>query len=150
MSLALVSAPGKAFVCGEYAVTQGAPAIVAAVDRRVEAGWDGTGDGHPRGPEAEAAFSAAQEVFGAVDRSPALERGALFADGTKLGLGSSAAGAVAIVGAVAARHGNDLRDASVRRRVFECALRGHAQIAPNGSGADVAAAAYGGFVSVDR
>ena len=33
------SAPGKVFLLGEYAVTEGATALVAAVDRRAEARW---------------------------------------------------------------------------------------------------------------
>jgi phosphomevalonate kinase len=53
---------------------------------------------------------------------------------------------VAVAGALLASHGNDLGAAAVRRRVLELALAGHKAIAPEGSGADVAAAALGGFV----
>jgi phosphomevalonate kinase len=144
------SAPGKAFLCGEYAVTEGAQAIVAAVDRRVIAGWVGTGDGHAVGPEASAALAIAREVFGSVPGDPILNRARLFEGSTKLGLGSSAAAAVAVAGAVAAHHGRDPTDAGVRRTVLECALRGHERVAPDGSGADVVAATHGGFVSFRR
>lgn len=146
-----VSAPGKAFLCGEYAVTEGSNAIVAAVDRRVVAQWNaGAGDCHPAGPEPLAALAAARSEFGGTSASPTLDRSALFRGGIKLGLGSSAAGAVAMAGAVAASGGHDLDDPSVRRRVFECALSGHARIAPNGSGADIAAATQGGFLEFRR
>jgi phosphomevalonate kinase len=50
------------------------------------------------------------------------------------------------VGAVLAYHGQDLNDPVVQRRVLELALAGHKAIAPEGSGADVAAASLGGFV----
>jgi phosphomevalonate kinase len=146
-----VSAPGKAFLCGEYAVTEGSNAIVAAVDRRVVAQSNAdAGDGHPAGPEALAALAAARSEFGGTCASPTLDRSALFRRGIKLGLGSSAAGAVAVAGAVAMSGGHDLDDPSIRRRVFECALRGHARIAPNGSGADIAAATQGGILEFRR
>lgn len=150
MSGPAVSAPGKAFLCGEYAVTEGARAIVAAVNRRVAAWWRGTGDGYPQGPEATAAFAEARTEFGPAPRPPVLDRRPLFHGETKLGLGSSAAGAVAVAGAVAEYQGHDLRDSSVRDRVFEVALRAHTLVAPEGSGADVATAALGGFISFQR
>jgi len=34
MTVVIASAPGKAIICGEYAVLDGAPAIAAAIDRR--------------------------------------------------------------------------------------------------------------------
>lgn len=146
-----VSAPGKAFLCGEYSVTEDSNAIIAAVDRRVVAQCNaGTGDGHPVGPEALAALAAARSEFGGSSATPTLDRSALFRRGIKLGLGSSAAAAVAMAGAVAASGGHDLEDPSIRRRVFECALNGHARIAPNGSGADIAAATQGGFLEFRR
>lgn len=150
MSSPVVSAPGKAFLCGEYAVTEGARAVIAAVDRRVFAGWDRTGDGYPAGPEAQAAFRLAEEAFGRLPGPPTLHRGRLFHEQTKLGLGSSAASAVTVAGAVAARHGRDLRDRSTGDQIFELALNAHERVAPDGSGADVAASTYGGFVAFER
>lgn len=150
MSASPVSAPGKAFLSGEYAVTEGAPAVIAAVGRRVFAHWDGTGDGYPPGPEAEAALGLAEEAFGRAAGAPTLHRGELFRRETKLGLGSSAASAVAVAGAVAALRGHDLREPGVRDQVFEVALAGHERVAPEGSGADVASATYGGFVVFER
>lgn len=125
--------------------------MVAAVDRRVRAQCNaGAGDGHPAGPEALASLAAARSEFGGSSALPTLDRSALFRRGIKLGLGSSAAGAVAMAGAVAASGGHDLDDPDIRRRVFECALNGHARIAPNGSGADIASATQGGFLEFRR
>ncbi|MFW5920244.1 MAG: hypothetical protein ACOCUS_00290 [Polyangiales bacterium] len=70
--------------------------------------------------------------------------------GRKLGLGSSAAAAAAAAGAVFAWAGHDLARAEVRRRVLKAALEGHHAIAPEGSGADVAASVLGGFVRFRR
>lgn len=151
MSGIAVSAPGKAFLCGEYAVTEGAPAIVAAVDRRVRATNDGSaGDGHPIGPEALRTEELASAAFGRTPGRLALDRSALFQAGEKLGLGSSAASAVAGAGVIAAHGGLRPEDPSVRREILELSLRGHAEVAPNGSGADVAAATYGGVLSCQR
>ena len=147
MTARTVSAPGKAFLCGEYAVTEGAPAIVAAVDRRVVVGWDeGTSDGRPPGPEVLASLELANKEFGHAEGSPRFDRGELFQGDKKLGLGSSAAASVSVAGAVAGECGYDLSDPHVRDRVFAVALEGHRSVAPDGSGADVAAATYGGFI----
>lgn len=146
-----VSAPGKAFLCGEYAVTEGAPAIIAAVGRRVTAGFGNMqGDGYPLGPEATATLKLAEEAFGPAPSRVALDRHELFEGKTKLGLGSSAASAVAIASAIAAHHGHDLTSSTTRRLIFEAALSGHQRVAPEGSGADVAAATHGGFIHFQR
>jgi phosphomevalonate kinase len=80
----------------------------------------------------------------------ALDVSALRRDGSKLGLGSSAAAAVAAAAAVYAAHGADLSEPSVRRAVLEHAFRGHRAVAPEGSGADVAACTLGGLVGFQR
>ena len=66
----------------------------------------------------------------------------------KLGLGSSAAGAVAAAAAVFASAGID--PATARERIFRAALAGHHAVAPHGSGADVAASAHGGLLKYRR
>lgn len=137
------SAPGKALLCGEYAVLQGAPAIVAAVDRRVTVDWSDEPQSAP--PEVEATLALARARRGNVPGSLAVDATTLRLDDIKLGLGSSAAAAVAAAGAIFATHGDDLRDPSVAHQVFECALEGHRTVAPQGSGVDVAASAFGGF-----
>jgi phosphomevalonate kinase len=97
-----------------------------------------------------AARAAAERRWGAVPGALALDVRELNAGERKLGLGSSAAGAVAAAGVVAAWHGHDLASPKLRKDVFEAALQGHREVAPGGSGADVAASALGGFVRFRR
>ena len=142
------SAPGKALLCGEYAVLDGAPAVVAAVDRRVSVSW--TEDLIPMTAEVEAAASLAQAALGRLDGSLRLDATELHRDEVKLGLGSSAAAAAAAAGAVFAAHGRSLEDPATLQELFGLAFEGHASIAPQGSGADVAAAVFGGFLRFER
>jgi phosphomevalonate kinase len=142
------SAPGKALLCGDYAVLEGAPAVVGAVDRRVSVAW--SEDPGPMPPEVEATLQLAQAELGPVLRRLTLDASELQRDRVKLGLGSSAAAAAATAGAVFATHGYNLDDPRTLRRVFACALEGHASIAPQGSGVDVAASTFGGFLRFAR
>ena len=142
------TAPGKALLCGEYAVLEGAPAVVAAVDRRVCVTWSDEPAAMP--PEVEAALTRAKSACGPVPGSLLLDASALRRDRVKLGLGSSAAGAAAAAAAVFATRGHDLSDSAVRQRVFDCAFEGHAAVAPEGSGVDVAASTFGGFLRFRR
>jgi phosphomevalonate kinase len=148
MSRVGASAPGKALVCGEYAVLRGAPAVVAAVDRRVSVQWSDASA--PMPPEMAATLELATRAMGAVPGSLVLDATALRRDRVKLGLGSSAAAAAATAAAVFASHGADLDDPAVLRRVFDCAFEGHAAVAPQGSGVDVAASTFGGFLRFVR
>jgi phosphomevalonate kinase len=139
------SAPGKLMISGEYAVLEGAVAIVASVDVRAHARWtDDASVSLP--PEARETRKLAELALGVVAGSLEIDASDLRKSGRKLGLGSSAAASAAVAGALLASHGHDLRDASVQQRALELALAGHKAIAPEGSGADVAAAALGGFV----
>ena len=140
------TAPGKLILTGEYAVLDGAPALVTAVDRRVVAR-------HRHGPRGSSPFllAVADELaarYGAehpstqraldivVDSSPCYQ-GAL-----KLGLGSSAAVTVAATALALERIDRD--------EVLAVASAAHAaaqaQRGGSGSGADVAAAVYGGVI----
>ena len=148
MTLTSASAPGKALLCGEYAVLEGAPAVVAAVDRRVSVAWSKSRE--PMPPEVEATRRLAEAELGPVPRGLKLNVSALQHDRVKLGLGSSAAAAVAAAGAIFASHGHRLEDSAVLQRIFSLALRGHASIAPQGSGVDVAASTFGGFLRFVR
>jgi phosphomevalonate kinase len=113
-----VVAPGKLVLTGAYAVLEGEPAIVVAVDR----------------------YAVAQ-----VDAPDRVDTSALHdAEGRKLGLGSSAAYRVAAEGARAAARGEDLLDARVRDRIFRAVRDDHAQSQGGGSGVDVAASVHGG------
>lgn len=113
-----VIAPGKLVLTGAYAVLEGAPAIVVAVDRH-----------------AVADTSAPDDV----------DVGALHDEaGRKLGLGSSAASMVASQGARAVARGEDLADPLVRTNLFRAVRDAHAHSQKGGSGVDVAAAVHGG------
>jgi phosphomevalonate kinase len=115
----VASAPGKVVALGEYAVLEGAPALVLAIDRRVVASVERSADGdcHLRtvapedverrfSPGRESGVSLVDAVINASGPPPAwrgtLDSGALYSGATKLGLGSSAAALCAWAGAWAA------------------------------------------------
>jgi phosphomevalonate kinase len=115
-----VIAPGKLVLTGAYAVLEGAPAIVIAVDRH-----------------AVADVASPEQV----------DVGALHdASGRKLGLGSSAASMVATEGARAVARGEDPRDPLVRESIFRAVRGAHAVSQGGGSGVDVAASVHGGVL----
>ena len=172
----IATAPGKLILTGEYAVLDGGPALVIAVDRRVIAK-------RRKGPRGSSAFllaiaetigkrlgaddpatKAAMEIF--VDSSP------LYDGTTKLGLGSSAAVTVAATAlALAADH--EAVPLIDRQQVLAIASEAHAMaqaaraaettvgvrrsgadiaagVGVRGSGADIAAAVYGGVIAFQR
>jgi phosphomevalonate kinase len=133
-----VRAPGKLVLTGAYAVLDGAPAIVAAVDRYALA------DGSRRSPRPTLEVRAA---FGEGEPAPLADASA-FSDtaGRKLGLGSSAAVLVASLGARALARGEDVQDHAVRGRLFAEGRAAHALAQGGGSGVDVAASVYGGVL----
>ncbi len=140
-------APGKAIVCGEYAVLDGAPAISVAVDRRVVAR---VGDG-PSSPFVAAALAHAARAFGdprLASLAVTVDSAALYEGEAKLGLGSSAAVTAAVVGLAAAHAGVALDD---RARLFAVADAAHAEAqGVAGSGIDVATSIHGGAVHFTR
>ena len=174
------SAPGKLVLFGEYAVLEGAPALVTAVNRRARVRFerDDTDtlvlsakplglrsfpilrEGSPV-PDVESErraalvmqvlelmfteFPAAQELLkgGHLDidtQEMSLEHG-----GAKLGVGSSAAVAAALVSGI----GFLLSHQSLEsRKIFELAHRAHLAFqGGRGSGIDVAAASFGGVLA---
>ena len=148
----MVTAPGKLLLLGEYAVLDGFPAIVAAVNRRA------SGQFVPgRSPESELVEIAVGNAADALgpNRS-ALPRGSVLVDtaafslnGTKMGIGSSAATAAVTVGAVLEMAGLSVHDST--DLIFDVALAAHrAAQGGLGSGADVAAAVYGGMLHYTR
>jgi phosphomevalonate kinase len=160
MSIVLTSAPGKVMIAGEYAVLSGASALVLAVDARARAtlrapSTDRSPGSAPASPAAptlppEVLLSKreAERVLGTSPMDLTLDTTALREGEKKLGLGSSAAGAVAAAAAVFAAAGEDV--VRSRQRIFDAALAGHHAVAPHGSGADVAAAAFGGLSKYRR
>jgi phosphomevalonate kinase len=115
-----VIAPGKLVLTGAYAVLEGAPAIVVAVDRHAVADVSSPED---------------------VDVSALHD-----ASGHKLGLGSSAASMVASEGARAVARGEDPGDPLVRASIFRAVRGGHAVSQGGGSGVDVASSVHGGVL----
>jgi phosphomevalonate kinase len=137
----MARAPGKIVLSGAYAVLEGAPALVAAVDRYVVA--------DPR-REAEFVTPEVREALqhrGAT-RAPWFDARALRDEATdrKLGLGSSAAILVASLAALEVGSEPSLDDAALARRVFDAALCAHRIAQGGGSGIDVAASAFGGIL----
>jgi phosphomevalonate kinase len=150
-----ILAPGKAILCGEYAVLHGAPAVSVAVDRCVRA-WIEPGRGTPLSPFLVAALERTRALLGKEGRdvSPlvgdhlGVDSSALYEGEQKLGLGSSAAVTVATVGAAFSRCGGSLAE---RRRIFEIADEAHATAqGTRGSGIDVATSVYGGTIQFQR
>ncbi len=148
----VVVAPGKIFLIGEYAVLDGAPAVVAAVSRAA------VGQFVP-GFEASSPFvaEAVQAALAGIgDHASALPVGSVMVDssalsmnGKKLGLGSSAAVVTASVAAVLELAG--LPIAVNRELCFSLAERAHrAAQGGAGSGADVAASVHGGLIQYRR
>lgn len=182
----VASAPGKVVLLGEYAVLEGAPALVQAVDRRcrveldacsarecrVEApqlgispvGFRLDAGGRPRWPDEMAPeFKRTAALIDAVLAHVAgcggriapfrlrIDTGELF-DGSprhpiKLGLGSSAASAVAIDAALQAAFLVEPADESDERRVERLLVPGRAAQGNAGSGIDLAASLCGGTLA---
>lgn len=164
------SAPGKLFVAGEYAVLEpGSPAVLAAVDRQVTVAvtpadddlvvvsdltdqvvrLSRTAGGFPQDAEPRPVVSAV-EVVGALLAEWGLSlpgvalsiRSGLHSAGTKFGLGSSGAVAVATIDALLAHCGVSL----CTEERFRLALLAAARIDPRASGGDLAASTWGGWV----
>ena len=133
-----VLAPGKLFVLGEYAVTDGGPALVAAVDRGVRCTVT-LGDAlHTPGDDRFAkaallAVDAPKRCYSFSDWNPAELSG-------KGGFGGSAAACVAaaVAGSLAAQ-------APIDQALCELAVRVHQQVQGSGSGMDVRASFHGGL-----
>src|SRR5688500_7926633 len=112
-------APGKLVALGEYAVLDGAPAIVLALDRYAEASVGASSDGQCRltvraADVSQARFApgtpsgvalvdlVASTVASSLPWSATIDSQALFEGAAKLGLGSSAAVLCAWAGALSA------------------------------------------------
>ncbi|MGK3993454.1 hypothetical protein [Sorangium sp. So ce1024] len=154
----IVRAPGKLVLSGAYAVLEGAPALVAAVDRYVLA--DPARPADLVTDEVRAAIDA-----GALDRAvwfdasalrSAAPAGAPAAASRKLGLGSSAAilvatlaaraAAAATTRAAAAAAADQAAPAWDTGALFLDALAAHRRAQGGGSGVDVAASVHGGVL----
>ena len=130
-----VSAPGKAFLFGEYAVLDGAPALIAAVNVRAHA-WTVDPDTRPgdtpcdASPEVRSALARAHAHLNldpatSPDARPALDSRPFSPGLRKLGFGSSAAVTVSTVAWCLSCAGRDLTDPETRAAVFELARAAH-------------------------
>ena len=160
MSEALtVYAPGKAIVCGEYAVLDGAPAICIAVERYVSARAAMPGESVQTSPFVEEALKQAKATTHDPGPIEALQTSGVYVDSsalyervgngsTKLGLGSSAAVTAAVVGLARLTAGESLAKLSMIAAVANGAHSAAQGVA--GSGIDVATSVYGGAVLFHR
>jgi phosphomevalonate kinase len=156
-----VAAPGKLFLCGEYAVLDGGTAVVAAVNRYAIGEFVPALDAaSPLVAEATRRTLAALGDKGAALPSGSVwvqsgaftsqaSRDPLSGGGVKLGIGSSAATSTCTVGAILELAGTPV--ATHLDLVFSVAESAHrAWQGGVGSGADVAAAVYGGIIQYAR
>jgi len=131
-------APGKLLLSGAYAVLDGAPALVVAVNRYAIADGAITDD------------SPMEEVRSALQNPPRVDVTQLRDGDNKLGLGSSAAATVAALAVREAERGAELADDATRHRLMHQAWAAHARVQGGGSGVDVAASTFGGALSYVR
>lgn len=131
------SAPGKLVLSGAYSVLEGAPALVAAVDRRAVAADDG------RTPPVLTEEVAEAQRRGFMGNAPWFDADRLRDEGRKLGLGSSAA---ILVASMAVAGYVDVDDDALGEAIYPDALAAHRAAQGGGSGVDVAAACFGGVI----
>lgn len=156
-----VSAPGKLFLFGEYAVLSGAWCVVSAVDLRARAHRRAAASGYKLvGAEFDAPLALPRAIVSASGR-PEVEISRLGADvralydpktGEKLGVGSSAASATALAGALHLSRDAALKKSvepekpslNDRKTIFNIAFLAHRALQNGrGSGADIAASVFG-------
>lgn len=160
----VAKAPGKVVVLGEYAVLDGAPALVAAVDRRCRAEIAASPDHqchlHTWAPEPQTvgfdpgSGSGVLLVDLVVAAGPAppwvgrLDSRALYSGSSKLGMGSSAGALTAWAGAWRAFAGLDALTKDPEGLSTLIDLHRRFQDG-KGSGLDVAAALFGGVLTFE-
>ncbi|NCG17876.1 MAG: hypothetical protein GWP91_02545 [Rhodobacterales bacterium] len=138
-----IDVPGKIVLMGEYAVLDGAPAIVAAVDRGVRCTFSANDSRMTlRVPQDDRfvspALAAVNAPTGQYDFQPWNQP----KTSTKAGFGGSAAATVAAVMVGRLAQGEE-HDANL---VQQIATRVHRAVQGGGSGIDVAASAHGGVL----
>jgi len=145
-----VSAPGKASLIGEYAVLEGSPALVTAIEVRATAHAPTASHDEPLTAVVRCAKERVRLYLQArgidvLEAPVVVETGGFTMGARKLGLGSSAAVTAAVVGFYLAGAGLDPQDPAMRRQALDLAMAAHAEAqGGGGSGADVAAAVLGG------
>lgn len=148
-----VSAPGKLFLFGEYAVLAQGLSLVTSVNRRVEATTHEKDGYMMDGQRFDVLPQLAQCVLEQTGASPEQARqwqtttDGFFEGDRKLGLGSSAASTVALTCLARQQAGAPFNPS----QLFNDAMHAHLALQNGrGSGADVAAACYGGTLAYRR
>jgi phosphomevalonate kinase len=158
----VASAPGKLVALGEYAVLDGAPAVVLALDRYAEASIEVSADDacrlttlaaevvdrrfKPGEPTGAALVDLVAAAAPQLAWTATIDSQAFFSGGAKLGLGSSAAVLTAWAGAFAAFA--QAQGATVPKPRVEELIELHRQFqGGKGSGLDVAASYTGGAIT---
>jgi phosphomevalonate kinase len=153
VAMMIATAPGKLILTGEYAVLDGAPAVVVAVDRRAVARRNAI----PRG-SSPFLVAVAEEIAarrGATDPAAraaleiSVDSTAFYNRASKLGLGSSAAVTVAAT-ALALEQGATTNRGEILTVALAAHARGQGPRGARGSGADIAASIYGGTIAFSR
>jgi len=143
----IVRAPGKVVILGEYAVVDGAPSIVRAVDRGVRCTVTAAARRSLSTPTGDDRF--VRRALEAVDAPPAHyafeDDNPVEAD-EKVGLGGSAAATVAAVVAAWRTAGREPSPDEIFARAFAV----HREVQGSGSGIDVAASAHGGWIRFEE
>ena len=141
----VASAPGKIVLSGEYAVLDGEPAISMAINRRAVVTMADAPTGECRlstpGFVGEDRYRIVDAVCGGSRpaRNIVMDTSAFVADGSKIGIGSSAALTVALIAAL--RESDDvLGEALQAHRTFQGGA---------GSGVDIATAVRGGLIEFE-
>jgi phosphomevalonate kinase len=132
----IARAPGKLVLSGAYVVLDGAPAVVASVDR-----WAIADTSRPAafvGPELAAVFPAGG--------APYIDTSAMRIAGRKIGIGSSSALVVAAIAATRWAASGVVSTDEERRTIAALALAAHRAAQGGGSGIDVLASTHGGVL----
>jgi len=149
----IASCPSKIIIAGEYAVLDGAEAVVIAIDRRARAFHS---DATPP-PRTSAFVRAVRERIAselgedhAATRAAArleIDTSALYHQGEKLGLGSSAAACAVATGAALIAGGEPLELERAHALAHAAHFCAQAEAGAGGSGVDVAACVFGGVIA---
>jgi len=133
-------APGKLVLMGEYAVLDGAPSLVAAVNAGVSCAWEASAERRIITPGPDTFARAALDHAGVTTGTWTFGNYNAPPTDTKPGLGGSAGATVAALLAARTVAGEPTE------QLFADAFRVHHDVQGSGSGVDVAAAVAGGVI----